>query len=814
MSCRRSVQTPAWSNFQRRHALSACCWWLGHAAASAQPPTDAAGTLRHFGSIPLQFEANAGQANPEVKFLSRGRGYTVFLTPTEAVLSLRRSEVPDNTPPSPEARTSRPHSGRLETRPLRTALLRLTLLEANPEPSVEALDKLAGTVNHFLGHDPGAWRAGVPTYAKVRYGRVYPGVDLVYYGNQRRLEYDFLLDPGADPGRIALQFAGADKLEINAGGELLVTVAGEKLRWERPVAYQEEGGTRRTVAADYVLRGSNQMAFRLGRYDATKPLVIDPVLGYATYLGGNALDRGAAIAVDHSGQVYVTGQTVSPNFVTTNGAQPVSAGQSDAFITKLNSNGTAIVYSTYFGGSGVDYGAAIAVDAAGSAYVAGSTTSTNLPLRNAYQSVSGGFGKRDAFLVKLGPFGTNLLYSSYLGGTNHDDAMGLAVDNNGQAYVTGSTISGGTFPRKNPFQPASGGSGDAFVTKFNPTLAGAASLVYSSPLGGPDDEQGNGIAVDAGGNACVAGDVFSLDFATAAFPVANALQAVYGGGGSDGFVAKIGVGGTNVVFSTYLGGTNEDTAAAIAVDAAGNLHIAGGTISTNFPVVNAAQPSLSAGVSGNADAFVAKLHGTGTALLYSTYLGGELDDTARGIAVGGNGLVHITGETKSESFPVTPGAFQTTNAGGFQDAFVAVLNPALNGVSSLRFSTYFGGSGGEEVAGIAVDANGHCYITGQSTSSADLPITPDTVQPTFRGGYSDAFIAQIMADPRLAIAQDGTNILLSWPVQPSGFGLQALAHLSTTNWTTPALSPAVSNGLNRVTIPDPSGNSFFRLRKP
>src|SRR5438046_915685 len=537
-----------------------------------------------YGKLPLDFEANQGQTHQDVRSLARGAGYSLYLTAGEAVLVL--------TKPNPDAkRDLRSTPERRGTQPRGTpVVVRMSLVGAAPKPPVSGLDELPGKANYLIGKDPAKWRTNVPTYAKVHYRAVYPGIDLVYYGNQRQLEYDFVVAPGADPNRIVLGFQGAERLEINAEGELVLHAAGEVIRQRVPVIYQEINGVRTKIEGRYVLKDAHRVGFQVAAYDQNRPLVIDPTLVYATYLGSSGWDYGSGIAVDAAGSAYVTGSTSSADFPTANALQAAKAGFQNAFVTKLNPTGSALVYSTYLGGSGGDGGTGIAVDTAGNAYVTGSTRSIDFPTVNPLQAAYGGDG--DAFVSKLDAAGSALLYSTYLGGSGSDAGCGIAVDTCGNAYVTGETRSTDLPTTPGAIQTTYGGScmtcvGDAFVTKLDAT---GSALVYSTYLGGSSGDEGLGIAVDAAGSAYVTGGTGSADFPT----TAGAFQTTYGGG--DAFVTKLNATGTALVYSTYLGGSRGDGGFGIAVDAAGSAYVTGSTNSTDFPTTpGAIQTTYSGG---------------------------------------------------------------------------------------------------------------------------------------------------------------------------------------------------------------------------
>ena len=674
-----------------------------------------------YGKLPLQFEANHGQTHKDVRFLSRGPGYSVYLTAGEAVLVLSK--------PAADAKR---------------VALRMSLVGGARDPVVSGFDDLPGKMNYFIGKDRSKWRSNVPTYAKVHYQNVYPGVDLVYYGNQRQLEYDFVVAPGADPKKIVLGFQGANKLEIDAQGELVLHASGGDVRQHKPIVYQEIGGIRQEIAGSYVRKGADRVGFQVAAYDASRPLIIDPVvLSYSSYLGGSTADQGSAIAVDRDGNAYVTGYTSSPNFPATAGAFQTTMNASFvAFVTKFNPIGSALVYSTYLGGTAGAMGQGIALDADRNAYVTGLTASADFPITAAaFQPASG--GGNDGFVTKLDPTGSALVFSTYLGGSSDDQGNAIAVDPAGNAYITGQTKSSNFPTTAGAFQAASGGCStsypfwcDAFVAKLDPT---GSALVYSSYLGGNSDDNGTGIAADADGNAFVTGYTSSTNFPT----TAGAFQPTFTGSQA-AFVAKVDSSGSSLVYSTHLGGGFRDVGSAIAVDAGGNAYVVGSTQSTDFPTTPGAfQPAIGktpgGATTGMFDAFVTKLNPSGSGLVYSTYLGGGSDDFGGGIAVDAGGNAYVTGNTNiyfSQNFPITPDAFQSSNHGGFgpagsgYDAFFTQLNSTG---SALLYSTYFGGRGNDGGQGIAVDTAGNAYLVG-TTTSIDFPTTAAAFQPAFSPG--------------------------------------------------------------------------------
>src|SRR6266404_5101104 len=580
-----------------------------------------------YGKLPLSFAANQGQTDGRVKFLSRTGAYTLFLTGDEAVLAFSGKRAKDPAPKGASGfggatvslkryRDTNPNpdtNPNLDTNPnpathqsMTGAVLRMKLRNANYAARITGVDELAGTSNYFIGNDRAKWRTSVPTYAKVRYEGIYSGIDLVYYGNQRQLEYDFIVAPGADPRRIAFDVSGAKRIRRDAQGDLVLKMkTGEgEIRWHKPVVYQEKDGARQLVAARYAITDTNRVGFEVAKYDASRPLYIDPLI-YSTYLGGSNADYGLGIAVDSAGNAYVTGYTTSTDFPITPGAfQTVCNGGSgcsqygDAFVAKINAAGSALVYSTYLGGNSYDTSSRVAVDSSGNAYVTGQTSSTDFPTTpGAFQTIFG--GRSDAFVTKFNPSGSALVYSTYLGGSLWDEGSGIAVESAGNAYVTGATGSA-DFPTINPLQPTFGGGyDDAFVSKLNFT---GSQLVYSPYLGGSGQDGGASIAVDGAHNAYITGGTSSTNFPVTpgAFQTACPLNCRYS---THAFVTKVNATGSALSYSTYLSGNFAEGGSGIAVDSAGNSYVTGDTESSNFPTNHAFQ-ATNAGID---DAFVAKI---------------------------------------------------------------------------------------------------------------------------------------------------------------------------------------------------------------
>jgi len=684
-------------------ALAAALYALGEPASGGSAPSPdlavRALTARAQPRLPLSFEANRGQTDGKVRFLARGGAYTLFLTETEAVLDLGSSRV-----------------------------LRMQLAGASSRPAVEGVDPLSSRSNYFIGNDRAKWRTDVPHFARVRYEEVYPGIDLVYHAERDELEFDFHVAPGTDPGRIGLRLRGARRLELDPTGDLLLRLPGRTVRLRRPVAYQEIGGRRMPICAEYELRGRREAGFRLAAYDRSRPLVIDPVLSYSTFLGGGGSDSGLDIEVDAAGNAYVAGRTLSVNFPTSNPFQGAFGGggtNGDAFVAKLNPAGSALVYSTYLGGSASDVAVGLAVDQAGNAYVAGSTRSLNFPTANALQGSFG--GDQDGFVAKLSPAGNSLLYSTYYGGPGSESFSDVAVDAAGSAHVVGTIPGGGANVNT-----------DAVIAKLNPP---GSAFVYNLGLntsiaGIRLNDFGDGVAVDPAGNAYLGGE--------------SGLASI--GARDEVLAVAVGPAGQSI-YSVTFGGSDDDEARDLAVDSAGNAYITGFTESSNFPTTSGVfQPVRPTGLNG--DAFVTKLSPAG-AISYSTYLGGIDRDAGNGIAVDASGNAWVAGFTDSSNFPLA-GAIQSAY-GGMSDAFVAQVNPLGSG---LLFSTYLGGSQREIAVAVALDSQGNAYVTG-GTSSPAFP-TLRAFQAVKSGG-EDAFVLRFgeAAPPPGACTPDTTTLCLN-----------------------------------------------------
>ncbi len=592
---------------------------------------------------------------------------------------------------------------------------------ANRGVTLHPEEPLPGRSNSIVGNDPQNWRTA-RTFGRIRAKDLYPGIDLVYYGINKRLEFDFIVQPGADPNRIRMSFDGAPGLTLAPNGDLLITTSTGEIRQHRPVVYQIISGVRHEISGRFSLQ-AGMVSFAVSPYDPRFPLTIDPVLSFATYLGGSNTESAYAIAVDASGNTYIAGDTYSIDFPKVGPVQTYQ-GSKDIFVTKLNSTGTAILYSTYLGGTGNDTARAIAIDASGNAYVTGQTYSVNFPVTNGALRTTAP-GNADAFVAKLNASGNALVYSTYLGGTGNEMGTAIAVDTSGNAFVAGYTDST-AFPVTAGAAQAThkGGFYDGWVAKLS---ASGTSLVYCTYLGGAGIDVINGIAIDTAGNAYVAGQTDSVDF-----PVVNAYQASRAGN-SDAFVAKLNSSGSALVYSTYLGGTSADQAFGVAVDISGNAYVTGSTFSSDYPVTSGAFQTT---WKGSYDAFVTKVNPAGNGIVYSTFIGGTGNDIATAIRVSTAGLAWIAGYTDSTTFP-TQSPTQATNTGG-RDGFVAAVSPTG---ATLSFATYLGGSGEDVITALAIDASSNAFVTGY-TASTNLPVTGGVYQLAMSRSY-DAFVAAI-----------------------------------------------------------------------
>jgi len=791
-------------------------------------PTQRMSLLANYSRLPLIFEQNQGQSHPKVRFLARGSNYGIFLTPQAAVLSLQR-------PFSDKRSVSK------------SSVLLMGLENGNPHPEIQGLDQLPGKSNYFIGNDPSKWHRDIAQFARVRYANVYPGIDLIFYGNRGSLEYDFEVAPGADPHRMTLKFQGVGRTTINSDGDLVLALPAGDVRLQAPRMYQIVGEQKVAVEGRFEVRGRNQVGFAVGEYEHTRTLVIDPVLTYATYLGGSGdeacsviLGTGTpvsgcpAVAVDPASNAYIAGSTTSADFpLTTSPFQAGLKGTANIFVTKFNAAANTLLFSTYLGGSGKDYPAGVGVDSATNVIVAGTTSSANFPTRNAFQSARTN-GNNHVFVTELNPSGNALNYSTYLSGNDTETATGLAVGQSDQnAYVTGTTTSTNTPSATSAFPatlgayqalPASGSTIQFFMSKVNPNLSSTASLAYSTYFGGGNPSTGvavgGGIAVDVNNNVYITGGTNFLHIgAPNDFPILNAYQGCLDTPpatttcqsnvtNTDVFVAEFSPNaktGSQLLYSTYLGGTGSDIGYGIATDGT-SAYVTGSTSSTDFPVAGSGvfQPTYGG---GSSDAFLAKLTNpvtTGTTpgsvtLSYFTYLGGADTDVGLAVAVDSIQGARLAGWTNSPNLPVlNNSSIQAAGYEGNNDAFVARIDTtATTSTAPGHYLSYLGGTGADYGTGIAVDPLGASYAAGE-TSSSDLLIVASPQSPPFQtnlAGTTDAFLAKL--GPTLALTLTGTS---SPPVV--GVGNQVSFEYTITNGADEA-----SNIIFTDTLPG-SGASF------
>jgi beta-propeller repeat-containing protein len=668
-------------------------------------------------TMPISFVENQGQVDPQVRFLAHTGSSTVFLTSNEVVLGLYSLD-------------QRKHA----------AVSAVHLKWNGPHSNAEILaeEPLPGKINYLIGRDPSRWHTNLPTFARVRYRALFPGVDAVFYGKEGEMEYDLVVAPGADVRKINFAFEDARSIHLAVNGDLVLQLKSGEVRQRRPRVYQEMDGKRRLLPARYLIHRDKTIGYEIAGVDHARELVIDPTLAYSTYIGSSTADSVNSVAVDQFGRAYATGSTVF-GFPTKNPAQGNQLG-TDAFVTKFFATGGGLIYSTILGGSSEDIGHAIAVDRLGSAYVAGQTDSTDFPVTaGAFQTTptSGG----DGFVTKLSPSGSSFVYSTLLGGVEVDAIFALALDSDHRAYVTGVTCSP-DFPVKNAFQPVynsqncADGGVSAFVTRLN---AAGTALDYSTFLDGTIASFGEGIAVDSTFHAYVTGFTESSDFPTTAGAFQRTFKAAIIPSfpndiiGDNGFVTKFAADGQSLVYSTFLGGSASDEARAIAVDGSGRAYVTGTATSKDFPVTSGAfQKTLR----GGSDAFVTKFQITGSGLFYSTFLGGSGGDGGNSIAVDSFGRAHVAGSTTSTDFPLL-GAIQS-HFGGTRDAFVTKLS-GTGGV--LFYSTYLGGSAADDANSVRLDSAGNAYVGG-STSSSNFPTTRGAFSRTLKGS-TDGWVAKV-----------------------------------------------------------------------
>ena len=765
----------------------------------------------------LNFERNDGQYGVGAAFVSRGPNYYLTLSPTQVRVTLRKAA---DRAVKPGAYQVVKTAGTIKYR-----TLLIELAGANEQASMSGEGEISGQANYFIGNDSTKWRTGVPTYGRVRVNAVYPGINLIHYGNEHHLEYDFEIAPKADPGHIALRFVGADKISISNEGDLILTLGDEEIRQPKPVIYQTVNGRRKTIPGGYLLAGKETVKFHLGEYNRNLPLVIDPIVSYGDYVvgasGANTDDYVWAVATGADGSIYMAGETLTTGSATTNAYQTNLAGvlaqNSDVFVTRQNNFAVSKVYFTYLGGISYDAAFGLAVDADHNAYVTGYTGSTNFPTSNAVQPVIAGRAPPgfispavDCFIAKIGPYGSNLIFSTYYGGSGtgyngigDDVGYGIALDASQSIYVAGYTTST-NFPTANTSSTNAAGLEDGFVLKLG---SSGTNVVYAMRLGGTNSDFARDIAVDPTGNPIVTGYTSSTNFPT----TTNALQVLLNGTtnlfAEDAFISKIAATSGILTYSTFLGGTNNDRGIRLATDASGAAYVAGLTRSGNFPRTSTNFFSPTITNTSAADAFVIKLNSSNTNLDYAVTFGGLGKDESWDVAVDAAGRAHVVGATESVNFPTNSlldsiyGPYSLSGTiSGSSDAFISVINS--NG-SAFEYSTYFGRTGADLGYGVALDAVGNSYYVGE------IGVGP--------APSKDGFILKILSEASpisLAIAAAGTNVLVSWPGHAPEFSLESRTNILGTNaWNTVNITKVLTNNSYVVTWPATNTPNFFRLKR-
>lgn len=725
---------------------------IGHppAPATAAQQSRVHATMR---ALPLAFEANQGQTDPQVKYMARGNGYKLYLTSSQAILRVSGrhgdSDVRDmmmNKRRGAAATKAwiKKHYGNARKNSSSHAEVRMNLLRPGAEAKLSADDPQQAKLNYFIGKDPAKWHTNVPLYGRVRYSNVYPGIDVAFHGAAERLEFDYLVSPGADPKPINVSFEGIDKLRTNESGDLILSTDAGPVELHKPVAYQVKDGVRTEVDASFVIKGRDQIAFAVGAYDRSRELVIDPTVFYSTYFGGDFADYGIAIAVDANGNSYVAGATDSNTLPGPGGSTvTASVGTFDAFVTKIDTNGACIFTSIFGGTAGDDFPGGIAVDTLG-IYVGGTTSSSDFPTTGtAPQTVfQGGItnGANDAFAVNLSLDGTVLTWGTYVGGSDSDSGLGVAVDGNHNVYVVGETYSGNLPVTDGSSLNLHSGSGfdDGYIVGVN---AAGTAFTLVGYIGGSNGDLATGVSIDGSGNIYVAGITISKDLPVTAGVVQSACGTdgncnLVGSNGpfDDIFVASINANLSSYKYITYFGGSITDDAYSIAADTSGNVFLTGRTTSPDF-LLTGGTPYQSQ-LLGTQNAFILGLNSTGSALAYESYFGGEASELGTGIALDSSDNIYITGQTTSVTqFPLL-NPTQSAPSGN-SDAFVSVFGLNQN---LLLFSTFLGGGGDEDqlFGGIGVDGAENIYVTGDTDSgngnSPSFPTTTGALGSTSGGG--------------------------------------------------------------------------------
>ena len=779
-----------------------------HASVSGQASPNPL-VMKAYENLPLSFVENHGQMNDQIRYAITGQRASAFfrndgvmfdlwgkaecVVSGQSLVGSGETEVPVASGDSRfAARGLRVASGKFDLShsshqsdsscPVKHSALKLTFAGANPDCMVQGVGELPGKVNYLIGRDQSRWHTGIPSFKGVIYRNVWPGIDVAYHGERQQLKYDIIAAPGADLESIRLRYEGAQKIWLGKAGDLHVKTAVTTFVERVPGIYQENDGVKVALNGGYVLNG-NTVSFQVQGRDPSLPLTIDPAnsLLYSTYLGGAGGATNTSIVLDSSGCAYVTGDA-STGFPTTTGAYDTTFHRfADAYVAKFNATGSALVYSTYLGGKANDQSNSIAVDSSDCAYVAGWTHSTDFP------TTSGAFvttfsGSQEAFVTKLNAAGTALVYSTFLGGSSSASAASIALDSSDHAYIVGQTESSDFPTTTGAFQTALSAYTDAFAMELN---AAGSALIYSTYLGGSLLDEAYSVRVDSSGCAYVTGWTESSDFPTTTGAFQTTLQSSYG----NAFVTKLNASGSALLYSTYLGGMSVDAGKSIAIDSSGCAYVAGYTGSSNFPTTTGAFDTT---FIGGEDAFVTKMNAAGTALIYSTLLGSSNYNWCNSITVDSSKCALVTGGTQSPTFPTTRGAFdQAFNMSSSQMGFVTKLNAAG---AKLVYSTLLGGSTKEEAISITVDSLGSAYVAGNAIST-DFPTTTGAFDTTFNGlaGVGEAFVAELnMNTPLAGLASGGgvfyTSDMSTWQSVPGALSTLLMCDLAGTGYSLAGLA--------------------------
>ena len=685
------------------------------------------------------FIENKGQWPQEVKYLCRTNGMNAWITAQGVVYDYYQIIRDENAAAtqdrlrdgkSPASLVRERHEQ--ENTRIKGHVVRALLQGANARTArtnAIAKGQRDGYCNYFIGNNPAKWASFVSLYNEIEVQGVYSGIDVRYYYDGGQLRYDYQVAAGADPSQIRFRLEGADGYRVSAEGELLINTSLGEVRHGKLKAYQQTNGKDQEVSCRFESLPDGKIGVKTVDYDKEKPLIIDPLV-YSTFIGGSGVESGNSIAVNNSGNSYTTGNTPSTNYPTSSGAYDVSQnGNTDVFVTKLDANGSTLVYSTFIGGSGLDYGNAIAVDNNGNAYVTGYTGSTNYPATSGAYDQSTDGTAYDAFVTKLNATGSALVYSTFLGGSSTDKGICIVLDGVGNAFISGETFSSDFPATSNAYDKTFNGNDDVFITKLN---SSGSALTYSTYMGGKSYDVVHGLAVDLNGYACVTGETTSSDYPLY-LSYDNSTDGLY----NDVFISKLNYGGSSLMFSTYFGGSGHDYGTSVAFDANRNVYVTGYTASSNFPTTSGAYDQTYNG--NNSDVFVLKFDAFGGTLVYSTLIGGSSTDVSTSIAVDATGNTYVTGNTASTNYPTTGDAYDQSYNGGDWDAFVTKLNASG---SALSYSTFIGGSSVDCGKSIALDNSGTATITGYTTSS-NYPTTGSAYDQSYNGSNSDAFVTKL-----------------------------------------------------------------------